>query len=506
LGIRLAAFPDMAHYNYERLTALDNSFLVMESADTPTHVASVALFDSGPLRRRDGGIDFDRIASHLASRLHKIPRYREKLAYVPIEGHPVWVDDTRFNLNYHLRHTALPPPGDMRQLKRLCARIMSQQLDRGKPLWETWIVEGAPGGDVAMISKVHHCMVDGVSGADLLAALLSERPDVAIAEPVRWIPRPAPAPMDLLRDELVERIRAPFAFGTRFLRQPRAVMSEIRTGVEALADALGSGFHAASETPFNQPIGPHRRFDWTSTDIATIRAIRQRLGGSLNDVVLATVAGAVRRFFERRGVNPAEIDFRVFVPVSMRTQEHRGTLGNHVAAWIVDLPIAEHDPVRRLRSIAETTAQMKQSKVARGTEILTELTEWTGATVIGLAMRLAERALPFNLVVTNVPGPPQPLYLLGARMKEVYPMVPLTLNQGLGIALFSHAGRLFWGFNADWEVVPDLHDFVIAIDAAFAELAAAGCPAEPVATTRRAPRKRPDPQRRAARRRSATAV
>jgi WS/DGAT/MGAT family acyltransferase len=248
-----------------------------------------------------------------------------------------------------------------------------------------------------------------------------------------------------------------------------------------------SGFGAADETPFNQAIGSHRRFDWAAMDIGAIREIRTRLGGSLNDVVLATVAGAVQRFFDHRGLNPADCHFRVFVPVSMRTPDQRGALGNHVAAWIVDLPIGERDPVRRLRMITETTAHLKSTKVARGSEILTEVTDWTGSTVIGLAMRLAARAMPFNLVVTNVPGPPTPLYLLGARMVEAYPMVPLFINQGLGIALFSNAGRLFWGFNADWDVVPDVHDFVLLVEAAFAELqqAAASAAPGPLSTHRR---------------------
>jgi WS/DGAT/MGAT family acyltransferase len=460
----------MTHYNYERLSALDSSFLVLETPSTLMHVGATAIFELGPLAVPGGGVDIERITDYIQSRLHKIPRYRQRLAYIPLEHHPVWVDDDRFNLHYHLRHTSLPHPGDERQLKRLAARINSQELDRGKPLWETWIVEGLGGGRFAMVTKTHHCMIDGVSGVDLLSVLLTATPRVPQEEPVRWIPRPAPTPMTLLRDEMLQRVQAPLGFASRLLREPEVVVSEIRDGLEAVAETIGAAMRLASDTPFNQPVGPHRRFDWLATDIAAIREIKDHLGGSLNDVVLATVAGAVRSFLQRRGVTLADVDFRVFVPVSLRKAEERGGLGNRVAGWIVDLPIAERDPRKRLGRIHEATAGLKGSRQARGSEILTEVMDWTGSAVLTLAMRLASQASPFNMVVTNVPGPPTPLYLLGARMIEVYPLVPLFVNHALGIALFSYDGKLHWGFNADWDAIPDLHDFVLATQASFAEL------------------------------------
>lgn len=470
----------MLHHNYERLSALDNSFLVLEGANTPMHVGSTAVFDAAPLLGRGGGVDFERFARHVASRLHLIPRYRQKLAYVPLEGRAVWVDDKSFNLHYHLRHTSLPKPGDEHQLKRLCARIMSQALDRGKPLWETWIVEGLQGGRMAMISKVHHCMVDGVSGVDLLSVLMSP-----IAEPPEdesapsWTPRPVPTPAVLLRDELVARVTAPANLLARALRNPSDVFTDIRDGVSAISESVGSGARIASATPFNQPIGPHRQFDWLSMEMSALQEIRHRLGGSFNDVVLAIVAGAVRRFLLRRKLGVADLTFRVFVPVSTRTSAQRGAMGNRVAGWIVDLPIDEPDARRRLERVSETTAHLKESQAAHGTEILTEVLEWTGATLLGLAIRLASQASPFNLVVTNVPGPPTALYLLGARMLEVYPLVPLFMGQALGIALFSNAGKLFWGFNADWDALPDLNHLVAAVDASFAELQAHAQSQEP---------------------------
>jgi WS/DGAT/MGAT family acyltransferase len=460
----------MLHDNYERLSALDHSFLVLERAKTPMHIGSAAIFDAAPLLGPRGGVDFERFAKHVASRLHLIPRYRQKVAYIPLEGRAVWVDDRSFNLHYHLRHSCLPKPGDEHQLKRLCARIMSQALDRGKPLWETWIIEGLEGGRMAMINKVHHCMIDGISGVDLLSVLMSPTAERAVVEdPPSWTPRPVPSPAVLLRDALVERVTMPVNALTRVLRDPGAVLTDIRDGVSAIAEQTGSSARRTSATPFNQPIGPHRQIDWLSMDMSALQAVRHSLGGSFNDVVLAIVAGAVRRFLLGRKHTVVDLTFRAFVPVSTRTSQQRGALGNRVAGWIVDLPIDEPDARRRLERVSERTAHLKRTQAAHGTEILTDVLEWTG-TLLGLAMRMAARASLFNLVVTNVPGPPTPLYLLGARMLGAYPLVPLFSGQALGIALFSNAGKLFWGFNGDWDALPDFHDLVAAVEASFAEL------------------------------------
>lgn len=462
----------MSRYAYERLTALDNTFLVVESATTPMHVASAAIFEAAPLRNADGGVDIQRLLRYVESRLHKLPRYRERLAYIPIENHPVWVDDERFNLLYHVRHTSLPRPGTERQLKRLCARILSQQLDRGKPLWEMWVVEGLEGDRMALVTKIHHCMIDGISGVELLSTLLTAEPEREIHEPARWIPRPTPTPAELLRDEIAARLRGPLGALGWLARDPRSLLASVRSGLGAVAEVLNGVTHLASETPLNRPIGPHRRFDWLSMDMGALRDLRQRLGGTLNDAVLAIVAGAVRRFLAQRNVDLSGLDFRVFVPVNVRTPASRAEIGNQVAGWILDLPIAEPEPARRHEQIRRATENAKHSQQARGSRILSEAADWTGPGLVALVARLAERALPFNLVVTNVPGPPQSLYLLDSQMLEAYPMVPLFVNQGLGIALFSNAGRLFWGFNADWDVVPDLHEFVEAVAESFEELRA----------------------------------
>ena len=251
------------------------------------------------------------------------------------------------------------------------------------------------------------------------------------------------------------------------VRDPR---SDIRTMWRAARGMLRSSLRTVSDTPLNKPIGPHRRFDWLVMDLNQVKNVRKRLGGSLNDVVLTTVTGAVQRFLEGRRVHVDFLDFRVMAPVSVRSAEEKGTLGNRVSAWIIELPLAERSPRARLQKISETTARLKETKQALGAEMLSRVAEWTPSTLLSLASSMMTRALPFNLVVTNVPGPQVPLYLLGAKMLDNYGQVPLTDYLGLGIVLFSYAGKLCWGFNADWDLVPDLRDFVTAVEESFAEL------------------------------------
>jgi diacylglycerol O-acyltransferase len=464
----------MARYGYDRLSFLDNSFLLMEGSNSPMHIAGTATFAAGSLKKPEGGIDIDTIREYVNARLHLIPRYRQRLAHIPLEGQPVWIDDDHFNIHYHVRHAALPQPGDERQLKRLAARIMSQHLDRAKPLWEIWIVEGLEDREqFAMISKVHHCMVDGLSSVDLLNVLLQPMPTTEFAPAPRWIPRPAPTGRELALDGLLRYARLPLDLGRTLPEVIRAAgdpRSDIRARLRALRDMLGTGIRLPSATPLNQPIGPHRRFDWLAMDLGAVKAVKNRLGGTLNDVVLATVAGALRRFLQRRAVDGAGLDFRVMAPVSVRTEQEHGTLGNRVSAWMVPMPLGEPDPLQRLDAIRETTGRLKQSKQALGAEVLTQVGEWTPSTLLSLGARMAVRALPFNLVVTNVPGPQIPLYLLGAQMLDNYGLVPLTDYLCLGVVLFSYAGKLCWGFTAEWDLLPDLHDFVTDIESAFREL------------------------------------
>lgn len=460
---------------YERLSALDASFLEIEDGATHMHVAAVLILEGAPLRTPEGTLAIDRIRRLVESRLGAFPRYRQRLARIPIEDHPVWVDDPHFNLHYHVRHTALPAPGGGRLFKRLVGRLMSQNLDRGKPLWELWVVEGLEGERVGIIAKVHHCMIDGLSGVDLLTALLRPSPRARIEDLPGWWPQTAPSGAELLAGELVRRASKPFQLArssVRALRQPEHFVDSIRDGANALAEVLSAGLRRAPQTSLNpRSIGPHRRFDWIRFDLGEIKQVRRKAGGTLNDVVLATVAGGIGRFLRGRGSQvPEGREFRALVPVSLRGEAERGTLGNRVAQVIAGLPVGERDPLKRLRAVKETTRRLKASRQIRGTELFEEISDWTATSLLTGVVRLAAAVRTYNLVVTNVPGPRRPLYLLEAPLLEIYPSVPLFSNQALGIALFSYHEGLFWGLNSDWDRMHDLHDLVDALALEFAEL------------------------------------
>jgi diacylglycerol O-acyltransferase / wax synthase len=454
--------------HHERLSALDATFLRVEDRCSHMHIGSVGVFEPGPATGPGGAIDLGR-ARHLVSvALDGLPRYRQRVEMTPLFAHPVWVDDPFFNLHYHLRHTRLPLPGDERQLRRLVARLMSQQLDRGKPLWETWFVEGLTGDRFAVVSKVHHCMVDGVGGVEAITATLrvDAGPDPRLEEPERpFVARPAPSRCALVRGELRHRLKGAVGFASaaaRAIREPRRSVEAIAGTIAGLVEAVGATIPPASATPFGVEIGPHRRFDWTAMDLAAVKAVKTRLGGTVNDVVLAVVAGAMRRYLGGRGINVDRIEFRAMVPVNVRAG-YSG-VGNRVASVVVRLPVDEADPRRRLERVCRETDAVKHSHQVDLARAIEDITDWTFPTLISQTARLAAVSQPFNLVVTNVPGPQFPLYFLGSRLLECYPLVPIFHSEALGIALFSYDGRLFWGFNADWDVVPDLHDLVGAVD------------------------------------------
>lgn len=474
----------MISAHYERLAAADRTFLDLEGPSTHMHVAATAVLGVGSLATPEGGVDIDRIRRYVLSRLDHIPRYRQKLAFVPVEGHPVWVDAPHFNVHYHVRHTSLPRPGSREQLQSLAARIMSQQLDRAKPLWEFWVVEGVDdGASFAIVQKAHHCMIDGVSGVDLLGVLMSPFATAEFEESAPWYPRPEPSPLRLAAAEALRRVREPFeliAGADASWLDPRRAVARVTEGLAAVGETLTASMHATSETPLNRPIGPHRRFQWLAMDLARVKAVKRRLGGTVNDVVLATTAGAVRRFLAERGESPDRLSLRANVPVSVRSDDEHGTLGNRIALWMTDLPVDEPDAVARLDRVRETTEHLKHSRQALGAQILAGVSDLTSATLLSLAVRLSAGARPYNLVVTNVPGPQMPLYFLDAPLREIYPMVNLLPNQGLGVALFSYDGRLCWGFLADWELLPDLGRFVELVGESFDELqTAAGIELQP---------------------------
>ncbi len=458
---------------FDRLTQMDNAFLIVESEQSAMHVASTQIHEGAPLCNADGSLRIEDIREYVQSRLHLIPRYRQKLAVTPLERHPVWVDDENFNIHYHVRHSRLPRPGNDRQLKRMVGRIFSQRLDRGKPLWELWIIEGLEGDRVAVFSKVHHCLVDGVSGSELISTLLTAEPQEKAASPAVWAPRPAPGRFQLGLDEISRVARAPIIAGSALMR---LVLDRdgARHDFSERARALGRTLVASrgiTLVQFNQPVGPYRRVDWLPMSLDRIRAVRRAAGGTVNDVVLATAAGAIAQYLrEERGVDLSGLCFKVMTPVSTRTREEQSALGNRVSAWTVELPLAERDPLKRLAEISRQTGELKTSKQALGAEVLSEMTEWTGSGLLSIGSRLMNYGTPFNMVITNVPGPRTPLYLLQSRLLEIHPHVPLVATLGLGIALFSYDGVISWGFTADWDLVPDLHELVIATEASFEAL------------------------------------
>ena len=462
--------------HYDRLTALDSSFLDLEDENTHMHVAVAMLFEPGALATPEGGLDVEAIRSFLSARMHLVPRYRQRLDYTPLEGRPVWVDDARFNVFYHVRHTCLPKPGSLRQLKRLCGRILSQKLDRTKPLWEMWVIEGVEGGRFAVVTKAHHCMVDGAAGAELLAALLSDTPTTEIEPAPPWVPRKRPTSTEMLGGEITRRLAGASALldgAARALSRPGELVREARETADGLLQTLSGAATPASDTPLNPWIGPHRRFDWARFDLEEVKEVKRAYGATVNDVVLATVSGAVRRFLEIRGmVIKEDFDFRAMIPVNLRgSGDHRG--GNHVAQMLASLPVQIRDAGEAVRQVRETVDALKASHQVEATELVEELSDFTGTSLLTSAARMAASRRAFNIVVTNVPGPQVPLYLLGAPLKEIFPMVPLFSNQALGVALFSYDGALHWGVSADWDEVPDLHAFIEALEDSFDELRAA---------------------------------
>ena len=470
--------------NPDRLTGLDSSFLHLERDSAHMHVAGCMVFDGEPPA-------YDELVEQILSRLHLVPRYRQRLAFVPLhQGRPVWVDDPHFNVGFHVRHTALPSPGGDEQLKRLAGRVFSQALDRSRPLWEIWLVEGLAGERFALLSKTHHALVDGISGVDIATVLFDASPEpMPVAPPEQdWVARPLPSSAQLLADALLERVTVPgeIVRGVKAtLRGPRQVAGRmIRTvgGVSAMARA---GLQPAPPSPLNVRIGPHRRFTWVEGDLDRFKAVKNALGGTVNDVVLASVAGALGRYLRMHGEITDDAILRAMVPVSIRADVERGALGNRVAAMWAPLPLGITDPVQRLLTISRDMEGIKSSGQAVGAQVLTELTGFAPPTIMAQAARLQAHQRMFNLVVTNVPGPQFPLYMLGRRLNAMYPMVPLAENQALGVAIMSYNGQLNFGLNADYDAVPDLEALADELRASIDELvAAAGEDASTAATTR----------------------
>ena len=460
--------PNQGHK--DRLSAVDASFLHQEKEASHMHVGALVTFEGPPPSRED-------FCSHLKARLHLVPRYRQKLAFPRFEmGRPFWVDDPSFNLDYHVRHTALPRPGSDDQLRQLVARIFSQRLDRSKPLWELWLVQGLEGGRFALISKTHHALVDGVAGVDIATVLFDLQPTPSEVPTATWTPEPEPSDIELVADGLLGLVRTPASLAGRAvgaLRNPGRSIEQAREAAEGLGEVVWAGLNPAPHVPLNVEIGPHRRVWWGQSRLSDFKEVKNTLGGTVNDAVLAVVAGALGRWLRRRGVRTEGMELRALVPVSIRTKDEHGTLGNRIAAMRGPLPVYIRDPVERLRAVQQAMGNLKQSKQALGAEVIAGLQDFAPPTLLAQASRLNFSTRLFNLIVTNVPGPQFPLYLLGREMETIVPIAFLPEHHALAIAIMSYNGKVEFGLLGDYDAMPDIEDVGRDLEEALAELLAA---------------------------------
>lgn len=452
----------------EHLTPLDDTFVVLERDNLPMHIGSLSVF-SGPAP------SYRELLGFLDGRLDRIPRYRQVISRMPLHvGPPVWLDDKRFHLPYHVRHTAIPSPGDDEQLRTLAGRVLSLRLDMARPPWEMWLVEGLSGNRFAIVNKVHHAMVDGMSGADLMEVTLDPDPQRPESEPSRWQAEPWPSYPARIASSILAGVRQPVhrlrEFGS-YLDIPREAARSVATAARGTV-RLGQEMAHTEEHLLGQP-GTHRRWAWAEGDLATIKAIKNRFGGTVNDVILTAISGGFRSFLLGRGVALDEHDFvRTMVPVSTRPPGGpKG--GNDVAVLFTDLPVGVADPVDRLQAVRERMIEVKTSGLLQGTDSLIANAAFVPPALFAAAGRLAARA-PQPMVATittNVPGPQQQLYLLGRPLERLLPYVPLGMNQLITVAIISYNGQLDCGITADYDQVPDVGLVVEGIEESLRELA-----------------------------------
>jgi diacylglycerol O-acyltransferase / wax synthase len=445
----------MAQDHGDRLTAVDASFIAQEGANAHMHIGAVMMFEGPPPAYED-------LADHVRSRLHLVPRFRQKLAFPPVEtGRPLWVDDRNFNLEYHVRDTALPAPGSEAQLRALAARVHSQALDRSKPMWEMWLVQGLEDDRFALVSKTHHALVDGVSGVDLATVLFDVEPVPGEVDhpDVPWQPRPTPSALDMAARGLRGLAALPFDAAARAIdavTHPADALHGTREALEGLGEVVWAGLNPAPHTPLNVDIGPHRRLVWARHELSDFKRVKDALGGTVNDVVLATVAGALQKWLRSRGVRTEGLELRALVPVSIRARESRGELGNQLAAMRGPLPVYVEDPVARLQVVRHAMDGLKESKQALGAEVLAGMQALAPPTIFAQASRLNFSTRLFNLLVTNVPGPQFPLYVLGRRLQDLFPVAFLPEKHALAIAIMSYDGGMDFGLLGDYDAMPDL--------------------------------------------------
>jgi diacylglycerol O-acyltransferase len=445
----------MAQQHGDRLTATDASFLAQEGPTSHMHIGAVTIFE-GPVP------DFAELCDLLRGRLHLVPRYRQKLATPPLgTGRPLWVDDPTFNLEYHLRQTALPEPGSEEQLLNLTSRVFSQQLDRTKPLWEMWVVEGLAGGRFALISKTHHALIDGISGVDLATVLfdLDRVPRRVDHSGAPWAPHPEPTGAELLAKGVEGLIRTGLRLAEGAVSaaaHPERTLAGGREALEGVGEVAWAAANPAPATPLNVEIGPHRRFAAIRNDLADFRAVKDAFGTTVNDVVLAVVAGALRDWLHSRGVRTEGLELRALVPVSIRTADEQGQLGNRLAAMRGPLPVYIADPIARLNAVRDAMNGLKESKQAIGAEVLASVQSFAPPTILAQASRLNFSTRLFNMIVTNVPGPQLPLYVCGREMLDVFPVAFLPKRHGLAVAIMSYNGSVNFGLLGDLDALPDV--------------------------------------------------
>ena len=460
--------------NYDRLTSLDASFLRLERLETPMHVGALSVFDGVGLVDADGRFRINDVIDLVQSRLHLIPRFRKIIQSVPLDAaEPIWVDDARFDIGYHVRLTALPTPGSRDQLLALFERIQSQLLDRSRPLWELWFVEGLEDGHIALIQKTHHALVDGVSGVDVATVLFDFSPRTTVVEAPDWQPQPAPNPARLLIDSVQNTLASPRSAinaARRAVEVPVRAVNQVSELVRSIS-SMATGGVMAPRTSLNTPVvGRSRRFALVRVSLDDAKTIRRAFGGTINDVILAGVGGGLARLLEARRELTPDLVLKVFCPVSVRDDSESMALGNRISAMFVPLAVGEPDPVTRLQGVQATTDDLKEREQALGAAALLDLTQYAAPTILGLAARLLHHQPFVNLVCTNVPGPQTPLYCMGSRLIEAYPMVPLTRNLNLGVAILSYCGQLHIGLLGDRDLWPDMEVLAAGIEDSFTEL------------------------------------
>jgi WS/DGAT/MGAT family acyltransferase len=468
----------------DRMSATDAGFYYAESENTPMHVGSVSVFE-GPAP------SYGDLVRLLLSKLPLVPRYRQRVRSVPLHlGRPLWVDDEHFQILYHVRQTALPRPGGREQLRNLAGRVLGQRLDMSKPLWEVWLVEGLEEGRWALILKVHHCMVDGVAGSDLMQLIFDSRPDAEHGEPPDWTPHRSPSTLAVMAGAVQDAALHP----TRQLLATRAVGGAVGAakGLVRTGRGLGSAMPTLARqltTPvartLNGPIGPHRRWAWTDTQLTEVKRVRTALGGTVNDVVLAAIARGFRDLLQGRGALSEGVVVRSMVPVSVRTEGERGSLNNKVAAVFVDLPVAESDPRARLASIRKQMDHHKSVLQMLDTRSIIGMADFTAPAVLAFGVKGGIRAGQWysQAVTTNVPGPRVPLFILGCRMLNSHAYVPIASGIRISIGVFSYLDEMTFGINADFDAFPDVDVLAEGIDHGMDELCALSSESAASATT-----------------------